>query len=175
MKNADYASILRLMDELRADHPRRAAAADVVAKRAGIKGRFDLSIAPAVPVTTLATFSSKVFRQLTPMLKARFDYCSSWQDGLFSWLSAADMTKYMRKRVIHEQHRALRENWEGSAPMLFPDNELTLFGATKDVQDVVYLVWATNAGEPEVWSYEDYDFNRSINLEAYFKWMLERE
>ncbi|MCA9032390.1 MAG: hypothetical protein KDA66_16345, partial [Planctomycetaceae bacterium] len=73
-------------------------------------------------------------------------------------------------------HCALRENWEGSAPMVFPDERLTLFGVTEDVpENLTYLVWAKDDAEPEVWCYMGLASHEFSSLESFLNWRLERE
>lgn len=84
------------------------------------------------------------------MLKARFDYASIIKRGRDIWLSPAEMERWMKKREVKSFHRALREHWEQSAPMMFPNDRLTLLGVTDGVPDnLTYLVWRDD--EPEVW------------------------
>lgn len=162
-----------LLDALKADHPRRQKDALKAMRDMGIEGTYDLEISPPARGDSVPTFDKKVVRPLSPMLKARFDYAGSWLQGLERWLSLDEAASLVRRREVRSTHRALRENYEGSAPMLFPDNCLGLFSATDGVpEDLTYLVWATDRTEPEVWEYSDYSFHRSKDLEQYLIWRL---
>ncbi len=113
---------------------------------------------------------------LTPMLKARFEYAGSWDIAQSVWLSANEMTSHMKLKRIKDYHRSLRENWDGSAPMMLSDDRLTLFGITKGVPDnLIYLAWTKNDKEPEVWTYAGMESHHFKNLKQFFKWCLERE
>ncbi|MCB9950147.1 MAG: hypothetical protein H6824_04125 [Planctomycetaceae bacterium] len=82
----------------------------------------------------------------------------------------------MEKKEVRQYHCALRENWEGSAPMVFPDERLTLFGVTEDVpENLTYLVWAKDDAEPEVWCYMGLASHEFSSLESFLNWRLERE
>lgn len=168
--------IFALLDSIKADFPRRKKAAEDLMRQHGIGKALDINVGEANKVTTIPTFDPNVSRQLTPMLKARFEYAGSWRMGQEIWLSASQMASAMRKKKIQRYHLALRENWEDSAPMTYSDDRLSLFEVTEGVpEDLTYLVWKTDSGEPEVWVYEGFDSHRFKNLEDFFKWRLERE
>lgn len=109
------------------------------------------------------------------MLKARFEYAGSWRRGPEVWFGVAEMADYLKRKAIRVNHRALREHFEASAPMLFADDQLSLFGASDEPsQDLTYLVWTADKNEPEIWVYEGYDSCKFMDLEEYLRWRLER-
>src|SRR5262245_26421681 len=111
--------IYALLDAIKADFPRRKKAAEELMRQMGLSKTLDLEIESPTTVGSLPSFKPKVSHPLTPMLAARFDYAASWRSGQDVWLSAAEMASYTRQKVVLDYHRALRENWEGSAPMSF--------------------------------------------------------
>ncbi|MHB1425945.1 MAG: hypothetical protein ACYC3I_22505 [Gemmataceae bacterium] len=168
--------IFALLDAIKADFPRRKMAAEALMAKMGLDESLFIDIAAPVSVANVPTFDTKQSMALTPMLKARFEYASSWEMAQEVWLSANEMASEMKKKRVKDYHRALRENWEGSAPMLFSDNRLTLFGITKGVpEDLIYLAWTEISKEPEVWVYEGLESHKFKNLEQYLMWCLERE
>jgi hypothetical protein len=125
---------------------------------------------PSVSVNSIPTFDSAVSYPVSPMLAARFSFGSTCHFGCDTWLSREDMVSYTELKVVKEYHLSLREHWVDSAPMLFSDAKLSLFGVTEDVPDsLIYLVWA-NSSEPEVWTYLGMEQNRFSNLADYLKW-----
>lgn len=169
--------IAALLEAIKEDHPRRRQEAEELLKPLGITEGLDLRVLPPERAGELPTFDWKIFRPMTPMLRARFELAGSWQDGPTVWLAPSEMARYMGRRWVRSSHRALREHYEGSAPMRFPDNRLTLFGSTThESEDLTYLVWAQDGQEPEVWEYVQsvYEFRQFTNLEKYFEWCLER-
>jgi len=175
MKNEVAHRITALLDAIRADFPRRKKAAEQLMGRLGIESCVELKIAPPVPVGELPTFDQGSRRRVTPMLEARFRHSGRWELGQDVWLDPAEMKAQMRTRSVARYHKALRENWQASAPMAFRDSGLTLFGVTEDVpQNLTYLVWRADGVEPEVWSYVGFDSRKFRDLEGYLKWCLER-
>ncbi len=169
--------IFALLDAIKADFPRRKMAAEELIKRMGLNKTLEMEIeAPAPVPNVVPTLDAKISRETTPMLKARLEYAGSWKRGQDIWLSASQMASIMKKKAIQPYHLSLREHWEGSAPAIFTDDRLTLFGITESVpENLVYLAWAADEKEPEVWSYAGFDAHNFKDLEQYFKWCLERE
>jgi hypothetical protein len=168
--------IIALLDAIKADFPRRKKAAEELLKGMGLIKTLELKIESPVGVAAVPTFDPEVTRDLTPMLQARFEYAGSWKSGQDVWLSACQMASLMQSKAIRPYHRSLREDWDGSAPMVFSDERLTLFGITEGVpENLVYLAWATGGEEPEVWTYAGFDTHKFKDLEHYFNWCLERD
>jgi hypothetical protein len=164
-----------LLDALIADFPRRKREAEQAIAEQGLPETLELHIGRAEPTAALPTFDRAVSRPVTPMLAARFAYAGVWRQGLDLWLTPARMAAQTRRRPVRALHRSLREHWEGSAPRLFPDDRLTLFGITEGVEENrVYLVWRADDREPEVWRYAGWDVAAFPNLEAFLRWQLER-
>lgn len=168
--------VRKLLDDLKADFPRRKKAIEEKMKEYGLDKSVELVIEPPEVVTTIPTFHAKRPRQASPMLQARFDYAGTLIYAGEEWLAASAMPRQMKKKDVKSYHKSLRENWEGSAPMLFTDDQLTVFAVTDGVPDnLTYLVWSKDGDEPEVWRYAGLNSNRFKNLAEYLSWFSQSE
>src|SRR5262249_15731911 len=163
----------KLLDALKADFPRRKAAIEAWMKdRYGLDESVDLRLIPPEDADTIPTFARTKRYSATPMLKARFEYASTVDYGGEIWLGIGEMRRWMRKKDVRAYHTAMREDWEGSAPMLFRDDQLTLLEVSNGVPDcLTYLVWARESKEPEIWRYRGMESHRFKDLEAYLTWL----
>jgi hypothetical protein len=152
--------------------------ADFPAARARLAARVSeefaqLEVGKPVSVRSLATFDPNVTRPLSRMPKSRFEFASKVLNFHEEWLAADAMPTAMRKKSVRSTHLSLRNHWEGSAPMLFPDKDLGLFSFTRGVpEDLVYLVWKDNQDEPELWKYSGMDSLVFENLDQLLQWHL---
>jgi hypothetical protein len=166
--------IRTLLDALKADFPLLKDELATLMKGYGIEEPVSLEIEPAEAVQTIPTFRPGRNRQVSPMLKASYDYAGAWNWAGDLWLGVSEMPRRMRSRSVKSYHRALRENWEGSAPMLFPDERLSLFGVCDGVPDnLTYLVWGESEAEPELWRYAGLESYRFKDLSEFLTWCLE--
>jgi hypothetical protein len=166
--------IQTLLDALKADFPRLKEELEQRMKGYGIEESFSLEVEPAQAVQTIPTFKPGRDQQVSPMLKARYDYAGAWKWAGDFWLGVNDMPRRMRSRSVKSYHRALRENWEGSAPMLFPDERLSLFAINEGVPDnLTYIVWGESKAEPELWRYASLDSWRFKDLSEFLTWCLQ--
>ena len=105
------------------------------------------------------------------MLRDRFDYASTWREGIETWLALSTMAAYHQSDAVFLTHAGLREHAENSAPALFSDEQLALFSVVEDVEEsLTYLVWAVEAEEPEVWRYSGMETCRFNNLADFLTW-----
>jgi hypothetical protein len=168
--------IRTLLDKLKADFPRRKAAAEKLMKQHGMDQSLELKFMPPEKVQSIPSFSNNKTYPVTPFLKARFEYAGSIDYAGEIWLSVTQMGQWMRKKAVRSYHKALRENWCESAPMLFRDEQLSLLEVTVGVpQNLTYLVWCRDNVEPQIWSYQGFDSHKFANLEEYLTWCLNRE
>lgn len=169
-------TISGLLESIRADFPQRKRTAEGLMRRHGIQDTLELVIQPPEAFADLPTFDNHVFRPSSSMLRSRFEFAGSWRIGQDVWLTPSQMSSWIRKRSVRKHHGALRAHWEGSAPMSYPDAQLSLFGITEDVpENLVYIVWTKEEGEPEIWTYTGYEEHRFENLREYLRWCLESE
>ncbi len=147
--------VVRVMQSIRDDFPRRKREAEALLRTLGLSEELEMRIQPPGVATSLPTFDSNVRRELTPMLRARFGYAGKWDTAHRIWLGVDDIGEAMQSGEVLLYHDALRDNWADSAPMRFPDDKLTLFGITDGVpENLIYLVWTNENAEPNVWVYE---------------------
>jgi len=175
-KGRAAARVCRMLDQLVIDFPRRKRAAEAAFSTAGLPGTLELQIAAAERLDEIPTFARGAVRPPTAMLAARFAYAGLIRVGPDLWLSPGQMLKYSRSRAVRDTHRSFRAHRERSAPMQFPGDRLALFGVTDGVpENLVYLVWRRDAGEPEVWSYAGWEEYIFRDLAAFLTWHLERK
>ncbi|HEX8913256.1 MAG TPA: hypothetical protein VF796_12925, partial [Humisphaera sp.] len=115
---------------------------------------YEQVLLPPVPVTDLPTFDPQVRRPLSPQLRERFAFGSTWVRGGETWFDPAEMAARMGDPEVRSSHESLREHFEGSPPNLLRDDQLTLFGMLNrgggSNDGVIYLSWKDGAEEPEV-------------------------
>lgn len=168
--------VIELLDNIQASFPEKKTRIEALMRQHGLTGTVKLAIRPPELTESIATFSAEVTRQLSPMLKDRFDYMGCCVCAGERWLAASEVSEWVQKKSVVRYHLTLREHWENSAPMLFPDSRLSLFSVYKGVPDnLVYLVWAEEQAEPELWSYSGMNSNRFANLCEYLEWFLRNE
>src|SRR5262249_51813054 len=127
-KKQGICRVAELLDGLKEEFPRRAQAAEaLLLKHYGVKEGFELAIQPSEGIRPIPTFQPGVEYEATPMLKARYEYAAGWHEPTDHWLGISEMVRFMTDQEVLGYHQALREHCEGSAPMLFPDRQLTLY------------------------------------------------
>jgi hypothetical protein len=169
-------NICTLLRTLETDFPRRKKAIETQMRAYGLHDSVELTMAPPEQARAIPTFDPQFTRPLSPMLQARFDYASAVNYAGELWLSVSEIPRQMKKRALQRYHKSLRNNWEGSAPMLFPDSQLSLFAVTKGVPDhLMYLVWTTEGDEPELWRYAGINSHTFKDLAAFLTWFSTSE
>ena len=167
--------IAGILSDLQLHFTRKQNRAAARLRAAGISDRLEQRIASAELVAELPTFRDQVNRPLSPMLEERFRVAGRWTEGTDIWLASSDMHAAIRSPSIRGVHQSLRDNWEGSAPMLYQDDQLGLFGVTEDVpEDLIYIVWAVG-NEPEIWRYSGMRESRYRNLAEFLESQIEPE
>jgi len=176
MDDVNDKDIRTLLDRIRADFPRRQQSAERLMADLGIDETLSLEIAAPEQVSRLPSFDSQTHHIISPMLAARFGYAGMYKTGQSIWLSPSQMQVQMIADEVRSVHRSLREHWEGSAPAVFPDSQLTLFGITEGVpESLTYLIWREGQMEPDVCVYSGLNQHRFANLSEYLTWVLTRE
>jgi hypothetical protein len=132
-----------------------------------------MDVLPPEPTSLeLPTFDPSYQRPLSSMLKARFEFGSDIYRGYMRWLSIEGMRLHLRSEGLLQNHRSLREHWEGSAPMQCSDRGLSLFAIDPELStDLVYLVWQDQEQqEPELWLYCGMEEKRFADLAEFLAW-----
>ena len=168
--------ITALLDAIKKKFPERKRAAEELMRKYGLDETLEMKIEDPTVCDFIPTFSTESKKVVSKALKARFSFAGSWQMGQEIWLNPEEMKAWVKDKSILENHEAKRENWTDSAPMLYTDEQLALFGITEEVpENAIYLVWPTVSEEPEVWVYVAYDSHKFSNLEEFLLWQLNRE
>lgn len=164
-----------LLDAIKADFPRRKREAEsmLLAQGLNIVLTYDLSL-PEQAVEII-TFKKNTYKKLSPMLAERYAFASTITRALDIWPDLAAMRQVLTNSEIRTVHRSMRKYWPDSAPALFTDSNLSLFGYTIDVPDsIVYSAWG-DAVEPQIFYYSGIESAKFDDLNAYLEWCLKRE
>ena len=123
----------------------------------------------------IPTLQTDFNRPLSPMLKERFAFADNWKDCDTEFLGHEKINKTLRTKYFRRWIDVMRRNWEGSAPQLYPDNQISLFAIEdRENGDYVLLVWVTpDAIEPQIWCYTGQSEQIFENLAQYFLWLVE--
>ena len=133
-----------------------------------------MEVFPPASVSFLPTFEPEYQRTPSSMLEARFEYASDIYRGYMHWLGIESMHNHLQSDALLQNHRGLREHWEGSAPMQFDDRCLGVFAVDPNLStDVIYLVWQNgDEQEPELWLYCGMEEKRFSDLSEFLAWCL---
>ncbi len=128
--------------------------------------------APRSPARSVPTFSPIRRRALSPLLAEYYRHVGVVTVDSQRILTPAGMARPIRSRAVLGYHRALRENWEDSAPQHHKDSDLGLLSYTPELIDhLTYLVWTKFSREPEVWHYSGMQEDRFDDLRHYLRWL----
>ena len=131
---------------------------------------------PESPVKVLPTLDGKTARPLSPQLRDWYAATGTLIESSWKYLSPSDIKSIVKLGKLREIVDAHLEYWDGSAPMQFPNSQLSVFALINDLDDgdLIYLVWPqTDSVEPEVWEYFGQSETRHKDLTAYLASLLE--
>jgi hypothetical protein len=153
-----YVRITRLLERLK---EQRAAQDDATTPRPKESGK-----------DRILTLRDGVYKNLSAMLKARFDFGSRWEDVYLSqtWLSLSDIENHKGNAQLAEWIALRRENWDHVPPESVAADQCAVFGYNPYEPEETYLVWSEGADEPAVWRYyggDSYFFHNLENFLAY--------
>lgn len=164
-----------LIDRLVSAFPRRKAELEKLLKEMGIEEPQVFYASAPESFHEIPTFDGTISKLVSPMLRERFESYGTIFQGPELWLSCPQIDAAIHSEEIATLHVALRNNWEGSVPARFSDQELSIFGYTPGVFDeAVYLAWVENRKEPIVAEYKSMSVNEFLSLDDYLRWKLER-
>lgn len=118
------------------------------------------------------------FRKLSPMLKLRFEYASSWKNANLDqdWLSLKEISDIYNNDIAKEWISLRKENWSKTPPESISASHCTLFALNPYEPEEAYLVWVEGNIEPQVWRYFGADYKMFFNLERFLEYLVgERE
>lgn len=132
------------------------------------------SLLPAEPSSdALKTLSGKS-RRLSPMLKARFEFCDRWNNANLDqdWLGISDIDN-IDNDATAQQWIALRiENWDHVPPANVSKNDVALFGFNPYEPEETYVVWRKGKVEPELWRFFGADYKYFEDLNRFLEYLL---
>ena len=80
------------------------------------------------------------------------------------------MAKAAHSKKIVSTVQAQRKHWDGSAPNMYPDRQLTVFSVVPgEEENITYLLWIDGVSEPQIWDYVGQSENRYSSLNEYLK------
>lgn len=159
--------------------PRRAEEVARILAEAGIKKEViekELAVKttkPKLDVEAISTFSSERQRLLSPMLSARMEFAGTISDGSEKWLDAKEVSRQVLSKKAQKTLANLRNNWENSAPAKFHDDQISIFGISRDnFSDITLLVWEDESpgAEPKLYRYFGQSEAIFENLDAFLEW-----
>jgi hypothetical protein len=103
----------------------------------------------------ILTLQDGAYKPLSPMLRARFDFASRWEDAylLQMWMGLNDIENYQSNDQLVRWISLRRENWETAPPASVGADQCAVFGYDPYEPDETYLVWKEGVEEPGVWQY----------------------
>lgn len=123
-----------------------------------------------IEISQVSTLSMNLSRPISEMLRKRFHFASRIVVFVYHFFSADEMMRVHDNEFLMATHHAYKENWEGSAPNIYPEDCLSLFGSTYGLYDnIFYLVWKNEDVEPEVWSYFGQEERKYLNIDHFIK------
>jgi hypothetical protein len=123
----------------------------------------------------IPTLKRNTYRPASSMLKARFDFAGLWVNAQlgFHWLGLKEMRSIWRDREIRNRIDITRNYWDGSAPMRYSPDRLSLFALDPDDAGEWYLVWPEVDGpEPRLWGFSSQHESEYAHLEEYVVFLL---
>ncbi|WP_428145563.1 hypothetical protein [Delftia acidovorans] len=127
----------------------------------------------------IMTFEPGFSRPISPMLKKRFEFCSTWENAYLSqkWLSIDEINNWENDEKINEWVNLRKENsYDGDPLEDYPMRNLAIFAINPYEPEEIYLVWDEGRLEPRVWHYvgaEFYRFNSFRRFLLYINGMME--
>lgn len=130
-------------------------------------------LAPRVP-TSIATLAAGVTRLLSPMLRARFMFCSSWKDAYLDqdWLSLEEISVALANPAIKYSIDLRVENWDTMPPESVKPENCAIFAFNPYDLEETYLVWEDSEEEPTVWNYFQADYYYFSNLNRFLEYIV---
>lgn len=119
------------------------------------------------------TLAPGKYQPLTPMLAERFRFCSDWNNAFIgmTWSGIAALERAAKSRKVRSEVRTRREYWEGSAPALYPDEQLSFLGFDLVDGAAIYLIW-NGKQEPSIAWYEAQHEDTFRNLNGLLKHLV---
>ena len=129
---------------------------------------------PEVNDGRIATLKPGISRHLSPMLAARFNFVSRWENARLgqNWFSLDEISGLLSNKEIVERIDLRLENDSHFPPASVAFEDCVLFGYVPYALDETYLVWKDGDVEPVVWEYFEGDYLLFNNFERYLQYIV---
>ena len=120
----------------------------------------------------IPTLKKGIFRSASPQLIERFKLLGKWEFATHGdWLGIDDMLNLWEDNLTPytESINAAIDHWVNDAASLFKKSRVSIFAASEDTNERVYLIWFDCIKEPEVWSYDSNGESRFKDLASYLQ------
>lgn len=124
----------------------------------------------------LQTLDAKASRPISPQLRDWYTAVGILVESSWKYLSPSAIKSTVKRAKLKEIVAAHREYWDESAPMKFPNSQLSVFALIGDLNDgdLIYLVWPkADSVEPELWEYFGQAETRYKDVCSYITSLLE--
>lgn len=178
MQRSDQQSVRSLLESVVADYPSYERRVQHAAGPIPAVEEMSLDVGEPSDLVPIPTFDSGTRKNLSPMLRDRMESAGEIRRGYDLWLDAEGMQRHILSDYVQSLHQSLRTHWERSAPMLFPDDHLGLFGVSPgDPSALTYLVWTNDRPkkqglEPQLWLYSGMSEVKFADLAELLRWCL---
>jgi len=119
---------------------------------------------------SLRTLDYNIVRPISPMLKERFEFCSSWDNAYlgYYWLSAKQINHWQNNQTAREWVDLRAENaYDVDCFTKYPAKNIALLAYDPYYPNEMYLVWDEGHIEPKVWMYFDADYYTFNSFERF--------
>ncbi|BDR57642.1 hypothetical protein [Xylocopilactobacillus apicola] len=122
-------------------------------------------------IDKIPTLDIAVYQKVSPQLNERFLYADSWEDIGETFLNVEEMIELVGKPHFKSWVTSMRDNWEDSAPAIYPDEQLSVISVmSEDEGDYTLAVWDKPL-EPEIWRYSGQSEQKFKDLLAWLDWL----
>lgn len=130
------------------------------------------------PVSSVPTLVKGVYQSITPMIKARFEYASTWTeaDGGIAWLSIQEMEEAAMDNETLRMVNDRIEIWNETPLKGVPFSRISLFGLYRVQGEEMYLLWPETSGqEPAIISYSGNYETEFSDFDSYLRSQINGE
>lgn len=118
----------------------------------------------------IRTLDYNFFREISPMLRERFEFCSKWENAYLSqdWLSLEEINNWKTNKTLCTWVDLRKENSYPGEPLEdHPAKNIAVYSINPHEPEEIYLIWSDDSLEPRVWHYVGADFYTYNSLERF--------
>jgi hypothetical protein len=121
----------------------------------------------------IKTLNNDVYRPLSPMLMARFNYCGKWTNANLEqdWLSISEIDAWEHNDRLKKWIDLRIENWDHCPPANTKKENCAIFGYNPYDPEETYLVWDDDE-EPKIWRFVGADYKVFNTIERFFMYLI---